>query len=43
MRNAWEDEGERVIQLRDLLLLTFPTFACWALASSPSPPRSEEK
>jgi hypothetical protein len=25
---AWEDEGEQVIQLRDLLPLTFPTLAC---------------
>ena len=25
MRHAWEDEGEQVIQLRDLLPLTFPS------------------
>jgi hypothetical protein len=40
MRNAWADEGEQVIQLQDLIALTFPTLTCWAPSS---PPRGEEK
>ena len=40
MRNAWEDEGDQVIILRDLLPLTFPSLQRRAPSS---PPRGEEK
>ena len=40
MRYAWEDEGEQLIQLRDLLPLTFPSLT----RRAPSSPRwGEEK